>query len=117
MSIIKFKLKKEHVLLVKHLEWEELTSNNGIVSKGDGSPLGGLDHYEDMGVILYGMPKDFDPFDGNPFDWTEEQKSEMDVLIGELPLALEVILKTQTFEPGDYKCRFHIRNWKKVKVK
>ena len=81
MSVIKFELKEGHVKLLKHLEWEELSSGNHINTKGENTPFGGIDHYEDMGVILYGQPEDFDPFEGNPFEWTEEQKNEMDELI------------------------------------
>jgi hypothetical protein len=68
-----------------------------------------------MGVILYGRPEDFDPFDGDPFDWTDEQKEEMDKLLSELPLALDIVLNTQSFELGLYKTKFHVREWKKVK--
>ena len=42
-------------------------------------------------------------------------KKEMDELLSELPLALEVVLSTKSFEPGNYKARFHIREWKKIK--
>ena len=115
MSVIKFELKEDHVKLLKHLSWKELTEGKQITTNGENSPFGGMDHYEDMGVILYGQPEDFDPFEGNPFVWTDEQKEEMDKLIEELPLAIEVILSTGSFELGRYKCRFHIREWKKIK--
>jgi len=116
MSIIKFKLTDDHIKLVKHLGWGELTDTNLIRTTDQGSPFGGFDYYEDMGVILYGKPNDFDPFDGNPFQWSNEQKLEMDKLLKELPMALEVILNKQTFEPGLYKTRYHNREWKKVKL-
>jgi len=115
MSILKFKLKKTHLDLLKHVEWKEVTDTKDIVTNGNSSPFGGLDHYEDMGVILFGMPEDFDPFEGNPFLWTPEQKVEMDELLTELPLALEIVLSTQTFTPGNYKTRYHNREWKKIK--
>lgn len=115
MSIIKFELKEDHIKLLKHLEWNELTDTKSIVSKGENTPFGGFDHYEDMGIILYGRPPEFDPFEGNPFGWTDEQKEEMDTLLTELPLALEVILNTQSFTPGRYKTKFHDRHWKQLK--
>lgn len=115
MSVVKFKLKEEHVKLVKHLEWKELTENKVIETKDEGSPFGGSNHYEDMGIILYGMPEEFDPFEGDPFDWTDEQKEEMDKLISEMPLALDIILNKQTFEIGTYKRKFNLREWKKIK--
>lgn len=115
MSVIKFELKEEHLKLLKHLEWGELSLDSHINTKGDNSPFGGIDYYEDMGVILYGQPDDFDPFEGDPFKWTEEQKSEMDELIIELPRAIEVILYTQSFETGTYRTKYHDKNWKKIK--
>ena len=99
---------------MKHLEWDEVTEGT-IISKGNNSPFGGFDHYEDMGVILFGMPEDFDPFEGNPFEWTEEQKEEMDTLLSELPTAIDIVLNTQSFTPGNYKTKFHDKNWKKQK--
>ena len=113
MSVIKFELKEDHLKLLKHLSWQELTESKEIITAGTKSPFGGLDHYEDMGVILFGQPEDFDPFEGNPFIWTDTQKEYMDKLIKELPLAIEVILSTRTFELGNYKSRYHIREWKR----
>ena len=115
MSIVKLELKEDHLKLLKHLSWKELTDDKQIMTDGDNSPFGGLDYYEDMGVILYGQPEDFDPFEGDPFVWTDEQKEEMDKLLSELPLAIEIILHTQSFELGHYKARFHTREWKKKK--
>ena len=115
MSVIKFELKEEHLKLLKHLEWGELSLDSHINTKGDNSPFGGIDYHEDMGIILYGQPDDFDPFEGDPFQWTEEQKSEMDVLISELPRAIEVILYTQSFETGTYRTKYHDKHWKKIK--
>jgi len=117
MSVIKFELKEDHLKLLKHLEWQEITEGKVITTKSDGSPFGGFDHYEDMGVILYGMPDEFDPFEGNPFEWSDEQKEEMDKLLSELPTAIDVILNKQTFEPGNYKTRYHDKNWKLIKNK
>lgn len=115
MSVIKFELKEEHLKLLKHLEWDELSLNNQVRTKDEASPFGGIDYYEDMGVILYGQPDDFDPFEGDPFQWTEEQKNEMDELINGLPRAIEVILYTQSFETGTYRTKYHDRDWKKIK--
>jgi hypothetical protein len=112
MSVIKFELKEEHIKLLKHLSWSELTDDKQITTNGDNTPFGGMNHYEDMGIILYGQPEDFNPFDGDPFTWTDEQKVEMDKLLLELPLAIEIILYTQSFETGFYKARFHTREWK-----
>ena len=76
MSILKFELTEDHIHLLKCLEWEELTEAKSIVSKGDKTPFGGFDHYEDMGIILFGQPADFDPFEGDPFEWSEEKRKQ-----------------------------------------
>lgn len=114
MSVIKFELKEDHLKLLKHVEWDRDFNGEVIVTSGE-NPFGGFDHYEDMGVILYGKPDDFDPFDGNPFLWTDEQKEEMDKLLSELPTAIDVILNTHSFELGTYKTKFHNRQWKLTK--
>ncbi len=115
MSIIKFELKEDHLKLLKHVEWKEVTDTKDIVTNGEGSPFGGFDHYEDMGVILYGMPEGFNPLEDTDHEWDDEKKEEMDTLLSELPLAIEVILNTQSFEIGNFKTKFHDRNWKKIK--
>lgn len=115
MSVIKFELKEDHLKLLKHLSWQELTEDKRIITEGLNSPFGGIDYYEDMGIIIFGKPEDFDPLEGNPFSWTKEQKEEMDKLIVELPLAIEVILSTGSFELGKYKSRYHIGEWKRIK--
>lgn len=115
MSVIKFELKEEHLKLLKHLEWSELSLHNEIHTNGENTPFGGIDYYEDMGVILYGQPEEFDPFDGDPFQWTKEQKEEMDNLLSELPRAIEVILYAQSFKTGTYRTKYHDKHWKKIK--
>ena len=106
MSVIKFELKEEHLKLLKHLEWSELSLHNEIHTNGENTPFGG---------ILYGQPEEFDPFDGDPFEWSEEQKIEMDELISELPRAVEVVLYTQSFKIGTYRTKYHDKHWKKIK--
>ncbi len=115
MSVIKFELNEKHIKLLKHLEWDELSLDKQINTKGENTPFGGMDYYEDMGVILYGQPDNFDPFEGDPFNWSESQKSEMDKLLSELPIAIEVILYTQSFDTGKYKTKYHDKDWKKIK--
>ena len=119
MSILKFELKKEHLELVKYLNWDNL--KDGTISTEPSEPFGSNNSYDDMGIILYGKPEDFDPFNydgdeiGNPFKWSLEQLEEMETLLSELPQAIEVILNAQTFEPGMYKTRYNDKSWKKIK--
>jgi len=114
MSIIKFELKEEHIKLIKHLEWDRDFNGETITTIGN-NPFGGFDHYEDMGVILYGKPEGFNPLEDEEYEWSDEKKEEMDKLLSELPLAIEVILYTKSFEVGKFKTRYHNRDWKKNK--
>lgn len=104
MSILKFKLTEEHIKLLKFLTWDEITSTE----------ISDEDKYNTMGIILYGMPENFDPFEGDPFEWSEVQKIEMDELYSELITAIDIVLYTQTFTPGKYKTKFHVRDWKLI---
>ena len=116
MSLIKFELTKDHIKLLKHTRWDEIIDGI-IISKGE-TPFDGFNHYEDIGIIIYGKPKDdFDIEVDHPFVWSDEQKEYMDKLLNELPTALEVVLNSQSFEVGKYKARYHIREWSKIKNK
>lgn len=118
MSVIKFELKKEHVLLLKNVNWS-LIDNKRIVSiknEDDQSPFGGDDIYDDINLIINGKPDNLDVLNmDEPPKYTEEQKLEWDKIINELPIALDLILYTGSFELGMYKTRWHLRKWEKIK--
>jgi len=118
MAIVKFELKKEHLILLKHLTWG-LDESNAIFTIGENeTPYGGLSLLEDVGVMLYGQPQgEFDPLSPYGPQYTEEQIHEVETLYSQLPLALQVINFTQSFELGHYKSKFNIRNWKKYTPK
>lgn len=117
MSVVKFELKQEHVLLLKNLRWG-LLNNQFLVStespKEDPAPFGTDTIYEGMDIILNGKPENFDPLNDNGSEYTEEQKKEWDELFSELPTALDIILYNGHFELGTYKTRYHDRQWKKI---
>lgn len=115
MSVLKFELKDAHINLIKHLTWAEI--KDGVISTEGKTPFGGFDHYDDMSTILYGKPEDHDPFGDEPHQWTDEQIAEMDKLLEELPTAIEVVLNAQTFDTGNYKTKYHIRDWKRISSK
>ena len=118
MAIVKFELKKGHIILLKHLTWRIDESNALITKVENETPYGGLSLLEDVGVMLYGQPEgEFDPLSPYGPQYTEEQTLEVDKLYSELPLALEVINYTQSFELGHYKTKFNIRNWRKYTPK
>ncbi len=120
MSILKFELKKEHILLLKNLGWSVNKSNiiSGVSDEGDvvAPPFGEMNIYEAIDLILNGKPEDIDAmtFDGIR-EFSDEQKAEWDKLYSELPLALDIILYNGHFETGLYKTRFHFRDWKPLK--
>ncbi len=113
MSVLKFELKEDHLKLLKHVEWDREFNGETVTTSGE-NPFGGFDHYEDMAVILYGKPEGFNPLEDEEYEWPEEKKEEMDKLLSELPMAIDVILNTQSFETGKYKTKFHDKNWKKI---
>lgn len=112
MSILKFTLNENHLKLIKHLAWGEL--KDGVISTEGKTPFGGFDHYDDMATILYGKPENHNPMTDEPHEWSDEQIKEMDDLLQQLPMAIEVVLSTQSFELGLYKSKWHIREWKKI---
>lgn len=122
MSLVKFELKAEHVLLLKHIEWSSL-GNGIIVGSKDGLdeeeaeyyvPFGCDTLHEGIDLILNGKASNFDPLNQyEPTEYSKEQKEEWDKLYSELPMALDIILTNGSFELGNYACRFGQRDWKK----
>lgn len=116
MSVLNFKLTTQHLALLKSLNWSE--KNGFLISTEnpdeDKSPFGGDDVYQDIDLILYGKPNDFDPFSSDePPLISDEKKTHFDQLLSELPIALEIVLRTQNFEAGDYYTKYHQRySWK-----
>lgn len=119
MSVIKFELKKEHVLLLKNLRWS--VNHQGIISgvadEGDETapPFGEYNIHDAINLILNGKPKDIDLLTHDSFfTYKDEEIAEWDKLYSELPTALEIILFNGSFELGTYKTKFHLRDWKKL---
>jgi hypothetical protein len=115
MSIIKLELRAEHLKLLKHIKWGEFDVETKTLKTEEGeSPFGGDNLYEDAGLIIYGIPDNFSPLNDDMIEYTEEQKLEIDKLMSELPLALEIMLNSGTFNLGLYKSKWHDRVWKKL---
>lgn len=135
MSLIKFELKKEHLMLLKNLEWSKTETNhilsinnldNDDVEDVILTPFGGDDLIQDIGLIIYGMAdgedivprmNDEDGRDSIVQSYTEEQISEMTELFNGLVTALDICLYTQSFEIGHYKRKYHLRDWIKYEPK
>ncbi len=117
MSVIKFELKEEHVKLLQHLRWSKGKNNVivGLDEEEDSVPFGENNIYEAIDLILNGRPEEFNPHEDDAIiNYSTEQKEIWDKLYSELPTALDIILYTGKFELGNYKTKFHDRNWKKM---
>lgn len=117
MSVVKFELKEDHVKLLKQLSWS-LTEKGFLISTEDESedpaPFGANSLYEGIDLILNGKPSDFNPLETVAVEYTTEQIDEWHKLMGELPMALDIILYTGNFELGTYRTKFNNRDWKKI---
>jgi len=118
MALIKFELKNEHLILLKHLTWS-IDETNAIYTEVENeTPYGGLSLIEDVGVMLYGQPEgEFDPLSPYGPQYSEEQIADIERLYSELPIAQQIINFLQTFELGHYKTKYNIRDWKKYTPK
>tara|TARA_R110000782_G_scaffold113310_2_gene203320 strand:- start:40 stop:471 length:432 start_codon:yes stop_codon:yes gene_type:complete len=142
MSLIKFEVKKEHLMLLKNLEWS-MTDTNHILSINDRdnddaddiilTPFGGAELMLDIGEIIYGSQDidiqviglleedevvNIDDAEKMGLSvYTDEQVTEMTELFLGLATALDICLYRQAFEVGHYKTRYHLRDWKKYEPK
>lgn len=119
MGLIKFELTKEHLDLLKNLEWDydmfKSDQEDWVYPKlREGSELGNGHVYEMLSLILDGPEKVTDPNNTISFRIDEEKKKKFDKLLLELPMALDIVLSTQSFEVGIYKTRTHHKEWKKI---
>lgn len=115
MALVKFELKKEHLILLKFLDWEPISKDRiaTAIPKDAKTPFGGMDLIEDMGAMIFGKPEgEFDPTSPVPPTYSEEQREVLNKLLEELPTALEIILYCQTFELGEYRTKWNLKNWK-----
>jgi hypothetical protein len=117
MALIKFELKKEHLILLKFMDWEVISKDriSAKILEGAETPFGGIDLIEDVGIMIFGKPEgEFDPTSPSPPKYSTEQKEFIEEIVSELPMALEIVLFTQKFEEGHYRRKFNIKNWEKV---
>lgn len=112
MSIFRFNLTENHIKLLRQLNVETLDGRPTIDSK---RPFGNSEIYEDIDLILNGKTKDIEPDDIGGYDYSIEQIQEWDKLLEELTDALDIVLFTGKFEPGEYVRRTYERNWIKTK--
>lgn len=117
MALIKFEIKKEHLILIKFLDWRIIDNNQigSVIEEGAETPFGGIDLIEDIGIMIYGKPQiDFDPLSPAPVKYSEEQEEFIKNIWEELPIALEICCFLQKFEVGKYTRKWNLKNWKKI---
>ena len=118
MSVLKIQVTENHLKLLKHFKWDMVNNRlSATIDKDDEGqvPILDDDKYEFIDLILNGVPEDFDPFTTEDFNtYTDEQKSEWDILYSELPHVLDIVLFNGKFETGLFKTKYHDRNWKKI---
>ena len=118
MALIKFEIKKEHLILIKHLDWQIIHGSNKISSlfeEGAETPFGGINLVEDIGLMIYGKPEgDFDPLNSYGPEYSDEQKEFIEEIWSEIPLALEICCFLQKFEVGKYARKWNLKNWWKL---
>lgn len=113
MSIFRFNLTETHIKLLRQLNI--ISNSNGHPSIDEKQLFGNSEVYEDIDLILNGKTKDIGPDDIDSEDYSEEQMKEWDKLLEELTDALDIVLFTGKFEPGEYVRRTYQRNWIKTK--
>jgi len=121
MSLIKFKLTEDHLKLIKNLDIEkrEIEQDVNVPSISPKTPFGNIDIFDDIFLIIYGVTpitdyNDFNMFGEDIKPWTQEQYVYMKQLLSELNVALEIVLNTQSFVPGEYKTKSYVKDWKLI---
>jgi hypothetical protein len=117
MSVLTFKLTEKHIIVLRKIGininfFEDkvsfLSQNNDETVEPD--------IYEELDLILYGKTEDSSEFDDDVIQRYGPLKvAEFETMLRELPTALDIILYTGKFEPGIYKTKYHVRDWKKTK--
>lgn len=120
MSVIKFELKKEHLLLLENLSFSVNKDNiiQGVKDEIESiaPPFGANSIYEAIDLILNGKPEGIDPLTTETeVEYSEEQMAEWETLYKELPIAMEIILSTKSFTLGKYKTLSYDKNWVLIK--
>jgi len=107
----KFTLTEDHVKLLRHanVEYSDDGFDHGFVGLDCKRPFGNSDMVGDMARIL-GV--ELVPTDDGEEHWPPGTTDRMmAIFCTEIPVALEVILASGSFELGDYVADSYSRNW------
>lgn len=116
MSILKFEVTEQHLLLLKHLRWS--INKNGFIigtedEEIDPAPFNENSLYEAIDLILNGK-RDLTQDSFLAVEYSQAQKEEWDKLYSELPTVLSIVLQRQSFELGKFRTKWHDLDWKKI---
>lgn len=112
MSVVTFELKGDHIKLLRNLDFALYMGGNKYnppFVDEESEIL--MNIYDEIDLILNGKT---DSLVDEPNIYSPEQKKEWDILLQELPFALDVILYTGKFEAGIYKTKYHVKSWTKA---
>ena len=117
MSQIVFELKDVHIKLLSNLAIRLKVGaykfNSAWYHEDEEASLL-VNIYDEMDLILNGVPSTQPPPDLETEPYSEGQKEVWDKLLEELPIALDIILYTNSFALGKYTSNYQFRFWKKV---
>lgn len=107
----KFRLKMDHVRLLRrmYVGWQDCET--GAPEIDPKRPYGNSDVANDMAVIL-GL-KSQEQVNEDPVSGTETE-TELLAVHRETETALQIVLSTGSFDPGDYKCDDYGHEWVKA---
>lgn len=114
---LRFDLTDEHVTLLRamYVEWQD--DEWGAPEIDPKRPYGNSDLYRDIWETLHpathwdaehGMPRLL-----SPASWQQE-RARLEKLHRETRVALQIVLRTGSFEPGTYECREYHEDWQRV---
>jgi len=104
-----FTLTEQHVTLLRHfiVGWQDCET--GAPEIDPKRPYGNSFVVGDIAEIFGEHPTGGDEYEP---EFTEEQKSRLMKLHRETATALQIVLATGSFTPGDYVCEPYTRDWK-----
>lgn len=99
MEKIKFNLKQEHIALMRHLNFR-----TSVATEYDDKFIPEIDRKRPFGNsgVVYSAAEHLNRERDSEGDFSTETMETTERLLLELPVALEVVMKYQTFIPGEY---------------
>lgn len=105
-----FTVTPEHIKLIRnfYVGWQRCEF--GAPEIDPKRPYGNSDVIGDIHEILGGKPLDYDDDE----DYTDAQVDHYSKLHDETRMALQIVLRTGSFEPGTFVADDYSQNWKRI---